>query len=103
MPLTNPRYMFVHIGKAGGTTLYSNLRNMCVRKNIEHNLHVQKHHQRHKARNDTAYKFVDLPVRLLRQIKCLQQIKRQKHISQSMIHPRKWCCQGKTWCWATST
>lgn len=43
----NHKYMFVHIGKAGGTTLQNNIRIICIRKSIEQNLMGQ----RRKAKN----------------------------------------------------
>ena len=38
----NHKYMFVHIGKAGGTTLRNNIRTLCTRKDVEQNILLQR-------------------------------------------------------------
>jgi len=48
------KFFLVHIGKAGGTTVVNNLRTLCVRKAIEHNLLTQKAFAKGK-RNNRAF------------------------------------------------
>ena len=52
----HPRFLFVHVGKAGGTTAYSNIRTLCVRKNTEKNIVRQRQHKTAVATNQTGYK-----------------------------------------------
>jgi hypothetical protein len=44
----NHTFFFVHIGKAGGTTVYSNIRNLCIRHLVEHN--IQRHKKQTKQK-----------------------------------------------------
>jgi len=33
-----PKFLFVHVGKAGGSTIYKNIRNLCLIKNVANNM-----------------------------------------------------------------
>eukprot|EP00533_Pseudo-nitzschia_delicatissima_P010217 CAMPEP_0116079070 /NCGR_PEP_ID=MMETSP0327-20121206/947_1 /TAXON_ID=44447 /ORGANISM="Pseudo-nitzschia delicatissima, Strain B596" /LENGTH=605 /DNA_ID=CAMNT_0003569673 /DNA_START=72 /DNA_END=1886 /DNA_ORIENTATION=- len=59
----NHKYMFIHIGKAGGSTLQGNIFDICIRKNTEQNL------MRRKRKGD--------PRKKVGAISCIRALKKQ--------------------------